>query len=153
MPTGSANKFPKLILEERASDGSDTSNPAADHRALFLGEDGDLHLRDSSGTVTDVGGGGGAVTIRGHVNADGTVAAGSGFTASKTATGSYTVTFSSAFAAAPVCVASVARTGAAIAGRVIHVLNAATGSVDIRTRSVSPDDPIDSEFTFIAIAV
>lgn len=62
MAKASDNKFPKVILEERLSDGSDTSNPAADHRALFLGEDGKLHLRDSSGTVTDVDttGGGGA---------------------------------------------------------------------------------------------
>lgn len=57
MPAASDNKFPKVILEERATDGSDTSNPAADHRALFLGEDGGLHLRDSSGTVTDVSSG------------------------------------------------------------------------------------------------
>jgi hypothetical protein len=46
-----------VILEERLSDGSDTGNPAADHRALFLGEDGALHLRDSAGTITAVGGG------------------------------------------------------------------------------------------------
>lgn len=58
MATISENQFPKVILEERATDGSDTANPAADHRALFLGEDGLLHLRDSSGTVTDVGGSG-----------------------------------------------------------------------------------------------
>jgi hypothetical protein len=55
------NEFPKLIIRESANDGSDFSNPSADHRVLFLGEDGDLHLRDSSGTVTtpnDTGGGG-----------------------------------------------------------------------------------------------
>lgn len=56
MTKASDNQFPKVILEERATDGSDTSNPAADHRALFLGEDGSLHLRDSAGTVTNVGG-------------------------------------------------------------------------------------------------
>lgn len=56
MAAASDNKFPKVILEERLSDGSDTGNPAADHRALFLGEDGALHLRDSSGTITAVGG-------------------------------------------------------------------------------------------------
>lgn len=52
----SNNQFPKIILQEVASDGSDTSNPPADFRALILGEDGALHLRDSGGTVTDVGG-------------------------------------------------------------------------------------------------
>lgn len=47
-------------LRESADDGSDFSNAAADYRVLFLGEDGDLHLKDSSGTVTDVGGTGGS---------------------------------------------------------------------------------------------
>ena len=45
---------PAITLEEVATDGSDLSNPAADHRRLFLGEDGALHLRDSAGTITDV---------------------------------------------------------------------------------------------------
>jgi hypothetical protein len=57
LPTASDNKFPKVILEERLSDGSDTTTPAADHRALFLGEDGALHLKDSAAAVTDVGSG------------------------------------------------------------------------------------------------
>lgn len=54
MTKASDNLYPKVILEERLSNGSDTSNPAADHRALFLGEDGLLHLRDSAGGVTDI---------------------------------------------------------------------------------------------------
>ena len=44
MTAGSDNRFPKVILEERLTDGSDTDLPAADHRAVFLGEDGALHL-------------------------------------------------------------------------------------------------------------
>lgn len=61
-----------LTIRESASDGSDFSNPDADYRVLFLGEDGKLHLRDSSGTVTDVdtsGGGGGEspVTCQGRL--------------------------------------------------------------------------------------
>lgn len=55
MAKASDNLFPKVILEERLSDGSDTPNPASDHRALFLGEDGALHLRDSAGAVTNIG--------------------------------------------------------------------------------------------------
>lgn len=58
LPTASDNQFPKVILEEVASDGSATVTPAADHRALFLGEDGVLHLKDSAAAVTDVGDGG-----------------------------------------------------------------------------------------------
>lgn len=42
-----------LTMEEILSDGSTLTNPAADSRRLFLGEDGQLHLRDSAGTVTN----------------------------------------------------------------------------------------------------
>jgi hypothetical protein len=42
-----------LTIRESANDGSDFTNPVADYRRLFLGEDGKLHLRDSAGTVTD----------------------------------------------------------------------------------------------------
>ena len=55
LPTASDNQFPKVILEEVATDGSATTSPAADHRALFVGEDGALHLKDSAGTVTTPG--------------------------------------------------------------------------------------------------
>lgn len=51
--------IPSLRLEEIASDGSTLTNPAADSRRLFLGEDGLLHLKDSAGAVSDVGGSGG----------------------------------------------------------------------------------------------
>jgi hypothetical protein len=61
----SDNLFPKFIIRESANDGSDFSNPTADYRVLFLGEDGLLHVKDSSGTVTDpyVSGSGIAATI------------------------------------------------------------------------------------------
>jgi hypothetical protein len=41
-----------VTIRESANDGSDFSNPSADYRRLFLGEDGLLHVKDSSGTVT-----------------------------------------------------------------------------------------------------
>jgi hypothetical protein len=44
-----------IHVRESANDGSDFTNAAADYRVLFLGEDGSLHLKDSSGTVTDIG--------------------------------------------------------------------------------------------------
>lgn len=56
IPTASDNEFPKIILEEVTDDGSATVTPAADHRALFLGEDGTLKLKDSAGAVTQAGG-------------------------------------------------------------------------------------------------
>lgn len=54
MTKASDNLFPKVILEEVASDGSATTTPAADYRALFLGEDGALHLKDSAAAVTGI---------------------------------------------------------------------------------------------------
>jgi len=41
-----------LTIRESATDGSDFTNPVADYRRLFLGEDGLLHVKDSAGTVT-----------------------------------------------------------------------------------------------------
>lgn len=51
-----------MTIRESANDGSDFTNPSADYRRLFLGEDGLLHVKDSSGTVTNpwtAGGGSG----------------------------------------------------------------------------------------------
>lgn len=45
-----------LQVRESANDGSDFTNPDADYRIVFLGEDGLLHAKDSSGTVTGLGG-------------------------------------------------------------------------------------------------
>lgn len=44
-----------LTIRESATDGSDFTNPVADYRRLFLGEDGQLHVKDSAGAVTDIG--------------------------------------------------------------------------------------------------
>jgi hypothetical protein len=69
---------PAITLEEVANDGSDLTNPAADHRRLFLGEDGNLHVKDSAGAVTDIGGGSGAVATDAIWDAAGDLAVGSG---------------------------------------------------------------------------
>jgi hypothetical protein len=45
-----------MTIRESATDGSDFTNPDADYRRLFLGEDGQLHVKDSAGAVTDIGG-------------------------------------------------------------------------------------------------
>lgn len=50
-----ANLF-GITLRESANDGSDFTNPDADFRRVFLGEDGQLHAKDSAGAVTDLGG-------------------------------------------------------------------------------------------------
>jgi len=46
-----ANLF-GITIRESANDGSDFTNPDADYRRLFLGEDGLLHVKDSAGAVT-----------------------------------------------------------------------------------------------------
>lgn len=53
----SAAKLFAMTIRESATDGSDFTNPDADYRRLFLGEDGGLHLKDSAGTVTDIASG------------------------------------------------------------------------------------------------
>jgi hypothetical protein len=58
----SLEKLFGITIRESANDGSDFTNPDADYRRLFLGEDGQLHVKDSAGAVTDIGtatGGGG----------------------------------------------------------------------------------------------
>ena len=52
----SSAKLNGITLRESADDGSDFTNPDADYRRLFLGEDGQLHVKDSAGTVTTLGG-------------------------------------------------------------------------------------------------
>ena len=51
-----------LTIRESENDGSDFTNPIADYRRLFLGEDGSLHLKSSAGTVTAIGGAGDITT-------------------------------------------------------------------------------------------
>lgn len=77
-----------MTIRESATDGSDFTNPAADYRRLFLGEDGVLHLKDSAGTVTDIGGSSGSVATDAIWDAAGDLAVGSGAnTAAKLAIG------------------------------------------------------------------
>jgi hypothetical protein len=78
-----------LTIRESATDGSDFTNPDADYRRLFLGEDGQLHVKDSAGTVTDIGAGSGAVATDAIWDAAGDLAVGSGAnTAAKLTAGS-----------------------------------------------------------------
>lgn len=53
MPVFSEANLYGITLRESANDGSDFTNPDADYRRLFLGEDGFLHVKDSAGSVTD----------------------------------------------------------------------------------------------------
>lgn len=83
--------------------------------------------------------------VRGRVNADGSIAAGSGFTVTKTGVGDYTITFATSFAQAPVTVATGVDPGvSALTG-----LATAT-TVRIRTADINVAYQ-DCAFTFIAI--
>lgn len=77
-----------LTIRESANDGSDFTNPDADYRRLFLGEDGLLHLKDSSGTVTDIGSSGGGIAASLADNAGDTLVASANDTWAKLAKGS-----------------------------------------------------------------
>lgn len=48
----SGAKLHAMTIRESTNDGSDFTNPDADFRRLFLGEDGLLWVKDSAGTVT-----------------------------------------------------------------------------------------------------
>lgn len=65
MPFSTTNLF-GMTIRESATDGSDFTNPDADYRRLFLGEDGLLHVKDSAGAVTNPYSSGGT-TITGMI--------------------------------------------------------------------------------------
>src|SRR6188768_4159308 len=69
---------PGLTIRESANDGSDFSNPSADYRRLFLGEDGQLHVKDSAGTVTDIGASSASVATDAIWDAAGDIVQGTG---------------------------------------------------------------------------
>jgi hypothetical protein len=74
----SAAKLFGMTIRESATDGSDFTNPDADYRRLFLGEDGQLHVKDSAGAVTDIGIAGATVATDTIWDAAGDLAVGSG---------------------------------------------------------------------------
>lgn len=58
LPTASDNKFPKVIFKEQDPvTPPDVATPAANHWALFMGDDGELYVMDDGGTITQLSGG------------------------------------------------------------------------------------------------
>lgn len=87
--------------------------------------------------------------IRGAVNgADGATLRGSGFSAVRNLAGFYTLTFTVAFASAPIIVASCEET----VSRFAIPANVAAGTADVRTRS-DAGGVIDASFEFEAMGV
>jgi hypothetical protein len=72
----SLEKLFGVTIRESATDGSDFTNPDADYRRLFLGEDGQLHVKDSAGAVTSIGAG--AIATDAIWDAAGDLAVGTG---------------------------------------------------------------------------
>jgi hypothetical protein len=58
LPTASDNKFPKVIYKEQDPvTPADVATPAANHWATFMGDDGELYVKDDAGTITQLSGG------------------------------------------------------------------------------------------------
>ena len=111
---------------------------------------------NSSGAIAPIGGftqpgtGGESLKIiRGIVNANGSIAEGTGFTVSGTTT-PYTITFTTAFSDVPSVVATVDSTAAGSEDTFATVEAAAAGSVDILIYDISAGADAD-KFHFIAI--
>lgn len=112
------------------------------------------HLKDSAVTSAKIATG--AVTevklslriVRGEVSAAGAVSRGSGFTVVRNSAGNYTVTFSTAFSAAPIVVASFID-GGIFAARVSATSTTATTIITFNSVGTSTD----SAFQFHAISV
>jgi hypothetical protein len=68
-----------MTIRESANDGSDFTNPDADYRRLFLGEDGQLHVKDSAGTVTAIGSGTASTASVNQLSGDVTMTTGGTF--------------------------------------------------------------------------
>lgn len=49
-----------LKIRESANDGSEVTTPDADYRALYVGEDAGIHLKDSAGALTHIAPGSGS---------------------------------------------------------------------------------------------
>ena len=85
--------------------------------------------------------------IRGRIAGNGTITTGSGFTVSKTGTGAYTVTFTTAFASEPTITATP-QVGLA---RIATCTNVGASSAQFRTFDSTTGAAVDQDFHFIAI--
>lgn len=117
-----------------------------------------LYVRSSSGSpdmpivVSPDTGSHGLVIIRGRIDSDGTVLEGEGFSCGAgghIGTGSYTITFTQAFAATPTVLACGA---AGSGGPVANVTSISSSGVSVRLNLVS-GATVDDPFTFIAIGI
>src|SRR5687768_11834234 len=121
---------PDLLPVGGSSGQALTKNSATDHDV---------------GWSTISGGGGGPEWRAGRVNADGTIAAGTGFTVSKGGTGLYTVTYTGGFTAQGVAAWAIA--DGWFMGATANSGTGFTGQVRVSTTHATND----SAFSFVAI--
>lgn len=99
-------------------------------------------------TITGGGGGGGQSFLTGRINANGTIAGGSGFTCVRNAVGDYTITFSSAYATTPTVVATGLASGGA---SLVELFAVSTTSFEVITFDSAFNDT-DRPWHFLATA-
>jgi len=85
--------------------------------------------------------------LRGRINAAGGITTGTGFTVSKTGTGAYTVTFTTAFSGEP----TITATPQVALARIATCTSVFAGSAQFRTFVATSGAAIDQDFHFIAI--
>ncbi len=95
------------------------------------------HIRDNFNTLGPV--------ISGYIDSGGNISYGTGFSASRTATGRYTITFSVTYAASPIVIATVVTSGSGTEILTINTPTAADVQVNINTTAGSG---IDTSFIF-----
>lgn len=139
---GSASQRFVILADGRVGIG--TNNPSSKLQvfgSIRLGVGGD---RFALGALNDE-----LRVVVGQVNGSG-VTTGSGYTASRTAAGEYTVSFSPGFASVPIVVASTSNSDE---DHVISVKNITAGSFQASGRDVGNfnGDPQDTPFNFIAL--
>jgi len=111
-----------------------------------------LHVRGnvqlgSNGELFAPGGVENLRVLRGRIAGNGTITTGSGFTVSRTGTGAYTVTFTTAFSSDP----TVTATAQVIGARLVTCTSVVPGSAGFRTFDSATATAVDQDFQFIAV--
>jgi hypothetical protein len=130
-----------VTVQGNGSVGIGTNAPASKLQVR-----GDIRL-GSIGQYLAPGGEENLRIIRGVISSTGTILAGSGFSASRTGTGAYTVTFSNSFTALPAVTATV-QSGLS---RLVTCTNVGNSSAQFRTYVSSTEALADLQFHFIAV--
>lgn len=142
--SGGASTF---VIDPRTSDGSLVLSSVAGGPSTTLPPGAAGTVLTSNGPGADPSYKTPATPLTGRITGtSGAIAGGSGFTCVRNSTGTYTITFSNAYAAIPTCVATVFTSGLIIR---IKTISTTTVSFDIRTTAGTVTD---SDFHFLVFA-